>query len=276
MNTADSAEELVKIYLDGIEMALRITGTGAKNVAVWLIATAKTKEQTRGKTRLSNLLRTGKPLKIFTISADELKKFSQEAKKYGILYCALADKSNSKIDGMVDIMIKEEDASKMNRIAERFNFKDIATIKEEREREKQEKLERNKGKSEDEIFIDEIMPVSKEQEKQIPSNNTKETEEKSLSEISSNINHSNKLEEKPSVLKEIKEITEELKEKENLETINQEKEIAPAKEKGKGGKRYKEKPKKEHKKMTINQKGKRYKEPKHLKEKNKKSKGRSK
>ena len=32
---------------------------------------------------------------------------------------------------MVDIMIKEEDAGKMNRIAERFNFKDVATIKKE-------------------------------------------------------------------------------------------------------------------------------------------------
>ena len=129
MNTADSAEEIVKIYLEGVEMSLRVTGVAAKNIAMMLIAMSKEKKMTRGKTRLTNMLKTGKPLKIFTISADELKKFSQEAKKYGILYCALANKNNSKIDGMVDIMIKEEDAGKMNRIAERFNFKDVATIK---------------------------------------------------------------------------------------------------------------------------------------------------
>ena len=120
MNTADSAEEIVKIYLEGVEMSLRVTGTAAKNIAMMLIAMSKEKQATRGKTRLTNMLKTNKPLKIFTISADELKKFSQEAKKYGILYCALANKNNSKIDGMVDIMIKEEDAGKMNRIAERF------------------------------------------------------------------------------------------------------------------------------------------------------------
>ena len=86
MNTADSAEEIVKIYLEGVEMSLRVTGVAAKNIAMMLIAMSKEKKMTRGKTRLTNMLKTGKPLKIFTISSDELKKFSQEAKKYGILY----------------------------------------------------------------------------------------------------------------------------------------------------------------------------------------------
>ena len=94
MNTADSAEEIVKIYLEGVEMSLRVTGVAAKNIAMMLIAMSKEKKMTRGKTRLTNMLKTGKPLKIFTISSDELKKFSQEAKKYGILYCALANKNN--------------------------------------------------------------------------------------------------------------------------------------------------------------------------------------
>lgn len=257
MNTADSAEEIVKIYLEGVEMSLRVTGVAAKNIAMMLIAMSKEKKMTRGKTRLTNMLKTGKPLKIFTISSDELKKFSQEAKKYGILYCALANKNNSKIDGMVDIMIKEEDAGKMNRIAERFNFKDVATIKKEMEKDKDEKLAKLAklaGKSEDEIFIDEIMPTSKEEEKQIPSDDKQKTEKKNQLESSLNTKQNDKQTEKPSVLKELDDIKRQM---------------------GKKGKHYKEQENKKEKPKSKN-KGKRYKEPKHYKEKTKKSKERGK
>ena len=37
MNTADSAEEIVKIYLEGVEMSLRVTGVAAKNIAIIVI-----------------------------------------------------------------------------------------------------------------------------------------------------------------------------------------------------------------------------------------------
>lgn len=268
MNTSESADELVKIYLEGVETVLRISGTGAKNIAMALIAMSKERTQTKGKTRLTNMLKSGKPLDIFTIKAEDLKKFSQEAKKYGILYCALANKRNNKIDGMVDIMVREEDGAKLNRISERFNFKDVATIKEEYEKSKQDKVNINieeKPKSEEEQFIDDIMPKDKEKQKDIPSNNTKETEKKNLSEISSDTKSEDKVEnfkdEKQSVRKELKEIEQELKAKEQETTSPEiQADIIRAKTKEKNGKRYKE--------------------PKHLdntsKKSKKKSKGRSK
>lgn len=280
MNTSESADELVKIYLEGVETVLRISGTGAKNIAMMLIAMSKEKTQTKGKTRLTNMIKSGKPLDIFTIREEDLKKFSQEAKKYGILYCALANKKNNKIDGMVDIMVREEDGAKLNRISERFNFKDVAKIKEEYEKSKQDRIKvtiSDKPKSKDEQFIDDIMPKTKEEQKNIPSNNTKEAEEKSLSEIFSSIKSSDKMEKskekKKSVRKELKEIEQQLKAKEQQNTEKQEMQTDNTKVKNnqKNGKRYKEK-----------NKGKRYKEPKHLdttpkskKQKNK-TKGRSK
>lgn len=282
MNTSESADELVKIYLEGVETVLRISGTGAKNIAMALIAMSKERTQTKGKTRLTNMLKSGKPLDIFTIKAEDLKKFSQEAKKYGILYCALANKKNNKIDGMVDIMVREEDGAKLNRISERFKFKDVAKIKEEYEKSKQDKVGTNiaeKSKSEDEQFIDDIMPKTKEEQKDIPSNNTKEAEEKSLPEISSSIKLDDKVEkskdDKKSVKKELKEIEQELKAKEQQNAEKEELQTDDSKtkdkKKEKSGKRYKEKEEKH--------KGKRYKEPKHLdntpKSKNK-TKGRSK
>lgn len=268
MNSSDSAEEVVRISLEGMEVALKIAGTGAKNMAVMIYTIMKDKQQTKGKTRLTNMLKTGKPLKIFTIRAEDLKKFSQEAKKYGVLYCALADKKNSKIDGMVDIMVREEDASKMNRIAERFNFRDVASIKRELEQEmnktnSQEVVEI--VKSEEDQFIDDIMPKPKEElQQEIPSNNTKETEEKSPLGISSNIKSDDKMEssdeEKKSVKKELKEIADELKIKEEKEK-QQEKQDIPV---GNAITKDKEKEKKTPKKEKEKYKGKHFKEPKHL------------
>ena len=75
MNSSDSAEELIKIYLDGIGFTLRIAGEGSKNLIAFLIAMSKDNKQTTGKTRLTNMLKTGKELKIFTIKAEDLKKF---------------------------------------------------------------------------------------------------------------------------------------------------------------------------------------------------------
>ena len=266
MNSSDSAEAIVKLSLEGMEVALKIAGTGAKNIAIMLYTIMKDNQQTKGKTRLTNMLKTGKPLKIFTIRAEDLKKFSQEAKKYGVLYCALADRKNSKIDGMVDIMVRDEDASKMNRIAQRFKFRDVASIERDLEKEKQEKnkqqLEKNteQPKSEEEQFIEDIMPVSKEEIKQeIPSNDTKETEEKNLSEISSNTRLGDKVEntneEKKSVKVELKEIEQEIKEKEKIKE-QQEIVVETPKEKKKEPKHLREDDK--------TKKGKRYKEPKHL------------
>lgn len=266
MNSSDSAEEVVRISLEGMEVALKIAGAGAKNIAVMVYTIMKDKQQTKGKTRLTNMLKTGKPLKIFTIRAEDLKKFSQEAKKYGVLYCALADKKNSKIDGMVDIMVREEDASKMNRIAERFNFRDVASIKRELEQEKNKvtsaKVE-EVAKSEEDQFIDDIMP-KEDLQQEIPSNDTKETEEKNPLEISSNIKVEDKTEntkkEKKSVKKELKEIEKEINAKE-LKQKEQEKQDIPIET---VIKKESEKENKNKKQEKEKHKGKHFKEPKHL------------
>lgn len=103
-------------------MAAKVTGSGAKNIAVLLYTIMKNKEQTSGKSKLSSMLKSGKPLTIFTIKKDDLAKFQQEAKRYGILYCALVDKKDKSKDGIVDIVVRKEDSARINRIVERFKF----------------------------------------------------------------------------------------------------------------------------------------------------------
>lgn len=65
---ADAADQVVKITLEGAEWAIRLAGTGAKNLGVMLYAMSKEQNKTRGAERLNNMLRSGKPLKVYTFS----------------------------------------------------------------------------------------------------------------------------------------------------------------------------------------------------------------
>ena len=128
---AEAADQVVKIMLEGSEHAIKIAGAGAKQIAALLYAILRDQKRTKGKTRLAGMLRSGKELRIFPVKADELKKFCKEAKKYGVLYCALRQKNNP--DGVVDVMARAEDASKISRIFERLEIAnvDMASVRAE-------------------------------------------------------------------------------------------------------------------------------------------------
>lgn len=128
MNTSgDAAEQVVRFSLEGMEKVIRISGEGAKELIAMIFAALKDKQQTMGKTDLVNMLKSGKNIKIFSIQKQDLAKFAEETKRYGILYCALMDKKNKSNDGVIDIMVREEDAPKVNRIVERFKLAIVDT-----------------------------------------------------------------------------------------------------------------------------------------------------
>lgn len=121
----------MRMSLNGVEVAAKISGKAAERLAVLLYAVLRDQKKTRGKIRLTNMLKSGKELKVFAVKDNELQKFCEEAKKYGVLYCVLKDTNAN--DGLTDIMVRAEDASKINRIFERFNLAtvDMASVKTE-------------------------------------------------------------------------------------------------------------------------------------------------
>lgn len=130
MNTSgDAAEQIVRMSLETGEAALKISGAGAQQLAVLLYAVLKEQKKTRGRARMETMVRSGKPLTVFSVKKGELREFVKEAKRYGILYCAIQS-PKGKSDGLVDIMVKEEDAPRINRIVERFR---LASVKVEPE-----------------------------------------------------------------------------------------------------------------------------------------------
>ena len=227
MNTSgEAAEQIVRMSLEGFEVAAKITGAGAKNIAVLLYSILKEEKKTKGKARLTNMLRSGKELKVFTVKNGDLKKFTQEAKKYGVLYCVLADRGNKDPNAEVDVIARAEDASKISRIAERFKLasETTASIVTETEKSKEEKTgqpEPDIGvqeKAEKDKLLDELMgkPIQKEENAQNPS--LAKTEKSPQSEpISEQPKKSAEgatrlTDEKPSVREELRKIKESRKE----------------------------------------------------------------
>lgn len=226
--SSDAAEQIVRMSLEGFEVAAKVTGSGAKNIAVLLYTIMKNKEQTSGKSKLSSMLKSGKPLTIFTIKKDDLAKFQQEAKRYGILYCALVDKKDKSKDGIVDIVVRKEDSARINRIVERFKFAEfnkaeiISSIKKNRE-------SVNKGKEQN--------PKSRVKKKEDNSLNPhlakteKSPLSKPFSEVqkTSPIKGNNLKSKKPSVRAKLNDYKKEIKDKSVSKEINIDKNINKSK-----------------------------------------------
>ena len=217
--TGDAAEQIVRMTLNGVEVAARITGAGAKELAAMISAIMRGHKKTRGKARLTSMLRSERPLKVFAVKDEELEVFCREAKKYGVLYCVLKDKDAT--DGLTDIMVKAEDASKINRIFERFKLVtvDVGQVKREIEQQKQQQAEtlpapeRISAEEKEDAFLDRLMTKPPNAEKQQTENPTEGRVAKSrqsapTSEINEGIARGD-APPRPSVRQELKKIREE-------------------------------------------------------------------
>jgi hypothetical protein len=119
--TEQAIDQTMRITLTGVEYVLRFSGAGTKNLASALWSVASTQQKTKGKARLESLLKSGKELKVFNIHQGELSTFAKEAKRYGVLYAVIKGVGDDP-GALVDVMVKAEDAAKINRIVERLEY----------------------------------------------------------------------------------------------------------------------------------------------------------
>ena len=242
MNTGgEAAEQIVRMSLEGFEVAAKITGAGAKNIAILLYSILKEEKKTKGKARLTSMLRSGKELKVFTVKNADLRKFTQEAKKYGVLYCVLADRKNKDPNAEVDVIARAEDASKISRIVERFDLAsvDTASIVTEAGKSRdakdgqpepdigvQEKAEKDK-------LLDALMGKPMQKEENAPNPSVAKAEKSPLSEPTSEQPRKSAegatmtKDEKPSVREELRKIKESRKEQEADASPTLDKEKSP-------------------------------------------------
>lgn len=213
MNVAgESADEVIKLYLQGMEVVLRICGTGMKETVSMLYAISKDNEQNKvGQTNLLNMLKTCNNIQVFSLKRTDLSKFIKEAKKYGIKYCTLLDKKDKSEDGIVDFLVRGEDCARIDRLVERFGLnvvsKGEARAEEVKESENEKELanEENKDKTIERIISDnQAQEVNETQEKEEDGVSESFFKEENQSENSLKNKEDIEDEKKPSVRKELK------------------------------------------------------------------------
>ena len=127
----ETADQVVKMILQGSEVVLRLSGEGAMRIATMIYTALKGDMTTKGRATLWEFLKSGKSQKLFTIPDSHLKAFTTASKKFGFPFVILKDKNGK--DGYTDIMVYATDASKVNRVLEnlKLTVKQVDTIKPE-------------------------------------------------------------------------------------------------------------------------------------------------
>lgn len=213
----ETADQVVRMSLQGIEVAaniaLKIGGAATKSLAATLYAMLNDKKKVKGAARLNSMLQSGKELKVFAIRHEDLKTFCQEAKRYGVLYSVLKEKNNT--DGICDIMVRAEDASKISRIVDKFELATIDTkamresILSERENQTLKDVPVMSAEEHDDL-IDSLMSSTKQEEKSFAENptiaRTQKTSDVPSEHISKRANVAEDTSDRPSVRQELKQI----------------------------------------------------------------------
>lgn len=127
----ETADQVVKMVLQGSEVVLRLSGEASMRVAHMIYAALKGDRTTKGRATLWEFLKSGKPQKVFTIPEEYLKAFTTASKKFGFPFVMLKDKADK--GKFVDVMVYAADASKVNRVIEnlKLTVKQVETIKPE-------------------------------------------------------------------------------------------------------------------------------------------------
>ncbi len=115
----EAADEVVRIMLNGTEVALRLTGSAAKNLGVILYEWAKNNPKVTGKTSMMKLLRSGDELQVVTLTRDQYDQFKALAKKQ-MLFAPFVNKEKN--DGMVEVVISSRSLVIVNHILEDIGY----------------------------------------------------------------------------------------------------------------------------------------------------------
>ena len=157
---AESAEQVVKITLDGAEYTLRIVGRSVEavaRIAAFIAALAKdTSKNSPGRKTLLQMIREGVPTQFFELPEKDLKEFTKQAKQYGVQFHAI-NTTPGMDNAMIDLMVREADAGKVNRIIERFQLAAVESGKAETSQPEAPELVQEK--TENEKLIDAVIPT---------------------------------------------------------------------------------------------------------------------
>lgn len=115
----EAADEVVRMALNGTEVAIRLTGAAAKNLAAILVAWSKNHKKVYGKTSMMKLLRSGEELQVLSLTKEQYKEFKTAARKQ-VLFAPFVDTKSE--DEKVDVVISSRSIPLINHILERIGY----------------------------------------------------------------------------------------------------------------------------------------------------------
>ena len=120
--SGDAADEVVRIMLNGTEVAVRLAGSGVKNLAAMLIAWSKKEKKPYGKTNMMRLLKSGEELQVISLDREQYKQFKTMAKKK-VLYAPFLNTKEE--DGKVEVVISSKSIPLVNYILKKIGYGDV-------------------------------------------------------------------------------------------------------------------------------------------------------
>ena len=123
----EAADEVVRMVLNGSEVAIRLTGSAAKNLAAILVAWSKNHKKVYGKTSMMKLLRSGEELQVLSLTKEQYQDFKASARKQ-VLFAPFVDTKSE--DEKVDVVIEAKSIPLVNHILDRIGYTQIEPEKE--------------------------------------------------------------------------------------------------------------------------------------------------
>ena len=116
----EAADQLVRMMLSGGEVAVRLSGSGLKNMLALTLALAKNHKTISGKVNLVKMLKETRDVRRFAMSPEQYQAFKKKAGKQKILFSAIRD-----TDGhgkVVDVIMPVTEIDRANMIFERIRY----------------------------------------------------------------------------------------------------------------------------------------------------------
>lgn len=118
--SAEAADLVVKEGIQATESAVKLAGSGLKNVAALLLALAKQDYKVVGKTNSKRLARDPAPAEVIPLKKEDMGRFQKFAKEYGVLYFFAQKKGNE--SGYVNVVSNQNYAAQLNAVMEALGY----------------------------------------------------------------------------------------------------------------------------------------------------------
>lgn len=108
----EAADQMVRMMLTGGEVAVRLTGSAAKNLLAISLALAKSHRKVSGRMRMGKMLQQTRDLRTFPMTQEEYRAFKKGAREKKLLYAAI--KNTRTPNGMVDVVMPPSEVERAN------------------------------------------------------------------------------------------------------------------------------------------------------------------